>query len=198
MHLPRLLPLYLLANLSGAVVPASTCYGIIPTASLLAAPARSAVGAGKAAHPISRVVVGSSGSAPQGRSGWVEVDRRSGARLILVVEDEFDLCDLVATVLEFDGNVETTRARDGERALEIARTMGPGLVILDVRPPRLRGLAVARRLKADKVTRAIPLVALTSEPATRAISSACDYCVTRPYDLLKLVEGLMDHAAVAA
>lgn len=118
--------------------------------------------------------------------------------MILVVEDEFDLCDLVATVLEIDLSLETARARDGDCALEMAQALRPSLVILDVRPPKLRGLEVAGQLKADPVTRAIPLVALTSAPAAEAISCACDYCVTRPYDLLKLVGELRGHPEVAA
>ncbi len=119
---------------------------------------------------------------------------REGAGLILVVEDGFDLCDLVATALELDPTVTTARVEDGEHALEMARTMRPALVVLDTRPLKPSGPEVARRLKADPTTRAIPLVGVTSEPLSESTVDGCDYHVTRPYDVGELVRKLRRHS----
>jgi CheY-like chemotaxis protein len=128
------------------------------------------------------------------RLGGARVDGRKGSGLILVVEDAFNLYDLVGTVLDLDPNVETARAKDAEEALEMARAMRPDLVILDIRPPDFRGMEVARLLKADPLTKTIPLVAVAVELPSETVSRACDHCVTRPYDLAKLVKGLRENA----
>ncbi len=127
------------------------------------------------------------------------------AGLILVVEDDYGLCDLVATVLELDSTIRTACAVDAEHALEMVRAMRPGLVILDTRPLKPGGPEIARRLKADPTTQVIPLVGLTSEPLSESgPADACDYHITRPYDLADLVAklrrpiGLNQEPSVAA
>jgi CheY-like chemotaxis protein len=62
-------------------------------------------------------------------------------------------------------------------------------VLVDVLMPRLGGLEVARRLKADPATRGIPVVAL-SAGATRAdaLAAGCDDFVGKPFDVDDLIE----------
>jgi CheY-like chemotaxis protein len=123
------------------------------------------------------------------------VDDRVDTVRILVVEDDFGLRDLVAAVFELDPFVRTVKAENGEHAPDMVRTMRPDLVILDTRPPKLGGLEVARRLKADPQIRAIPLVGVTSEPLPETMNGTCDYYVTRPYDLVETVARLREHLA---
>ncbi len=108
--------------------------------------------------------------------------------LVLVVEDDPDLCDLVVDILELDLGVRASRAEDGERGLELTRELLPDLVLLDVKLPKMSGLEVARRLKADPRTRAIPLVALTSEPRDVTLAAGCDDHIAKPFDILDFVE----------
>ncbi len=107
--------------------------------------------------------------------------------LVLVVEDDPDLCELVATILELGLPVRTAKAEDGEQGLELARSLTPSLVLLDIKLPRISGLEVARRLKADPQTRAIPLVAMTSEPRRTTLAAGCDDHVGKPFDVMDLV-----------
>ena len=65
---------------------------------------------------------------------------------VLVVEDEVDLCELIATHLEAEGHT-VDRAYDGLAALQVAETATPDLVILDWMLPGLDRLSVARRLR---------------------------------------------------
>jgi CheY-like chemotaxis protein len=60
----------------------------------------------------------------------------------------------------------------------------PALVLVDVVMPRLSGFEVAKRLKADPATRAIPVVAI-SGGATRAeaLAAGCDDFVAKPFDI---------------
>jgi len=63
--------------------------------------------------------------------------------------------------LELDGYAVDV-AGDGITALEKARTLRPDIVFLDLRLPKLDGLAVLERLRADTSTAAIPVVILSN------------------------------------
>ena len=108
--------------------------------------------------------------------------------LVLVVEDDPDISDLVTDILELDLDVRTTKAEDGERGLEMTKELRPDLVLLDIKLPKISGLEVARRLKADPRTRAIPLIALTSEPRDTTLAAGCDDHIAKPFDILDLVQ----------
>lgn len=79
---------------------------------------------------------------------------------ILFVEDETDFRHAVRIRLEANG-YEVIEAKDGFMALDLVRTEGPDLIILDVNLPKINGFEVARRLKADEKCRKIPIVMLT-------------------------------------
>ena len=80
---------------------------------------------------------------------------------ILLVEDDAAVAELYSIRLEVDGHA-VLLAADGEAALEMARKEMPQLVFLDIRLPRLDGLAVLSALKADPATAAIPVVMLSN------------------------------------
>jgi CheY-like chemotaxis protein len=121
----------------------------------------------------------------------VEGEREAG--LVLIVDDDPDFCDLVAFALELYLIVKTARAEDGEQALDLVRTLMPDMVLLDIRLPKMDGLEVARRLKADPQTWGIPLVAITSTPLPPTIIAGCDYYFSKPFELFGLVERLKDY-----
>jgi len=81
---------------------------------------------------------------------------------ILVVEDEADLANAVAFHLQREG-YSVRRAEDGERALAEASRLPPDLIILDRMLPRLSGDDVARQLKRDPRTAAIPIIMMTAK-----------------------------------
>ena len=91
---------------------------------------------------------------------------------ILLVEDSDADAELIGRALR-KGNIvnKVVRVRDGVEALEFVFREGrfkdrgadqPRLILLDLKMPRLSGLDVLRRLKADDATRLIPVVVLTS------------------------------------
>jgi len=80
---------------------------------------------------------------------------------VLVVEDERDIVELIRYNLTQAG-YRVVGATDGQQALDLARRERPDLVVLDLMLPILPGTEVARLLRQDEKTRAIPIVMLTA------------------------------------
>ncbi|HDS08750.1 MAG TPA: response regulator transcription factor [Firmicutes bacterium] len=81
---------------------------------------------------------------------------------ILIIDDEEDILKLCKIVLEKEGfNVHTTNAaKDG---IEIATTIIPDLVLLDIMMPVMDGWEVLKILRAEKTTAKIPVAMLTAK-----------------------------------
>jgi len=83
------------------------------------------------------------------------------ASYILVVDDEPDIVETVAMMLESKG-CEVGRAYDGLEAEESIKARRPDLVLLDVMMPRKDGYVLCAELKASEETRDIPVILLTA------------------------------------
>lgn len=79
---------------------------------------------------------------------------------ILVADDEDTLREVICLHLRGLG-YQVHEARDGAEALEMAQTLLPALIVLDITMPKLNGWEVARRLRADEATAAIKLLMLS-------------------------------------
>jgi two-component system, OmpR family, response regulator len=115
-------------------------------------------------------------------------ERAAASARILVVDDEPNISDLVATVLRYEG-FDVRVADTGRKALTAVRTFAPDLVVLDVMLPDLDGFEVHRRLTADGA--ATPVLFLTARDATedkvRGLTMGADDYVTKPFSLEELV-----------
>jgi DNA-binding response OmpR family regulator len=106
---------------------------------------------------------------------------------ILVVDDDLDLVDVVRTALEREG-FAVDNAADGAAALDKIAGEVPELVVLDLGLPKVRGLDVLRKVRADN---AVPVIVLSgrSDEADRIIGlelGADDY-VVKPFSPRELV-----------
>jgi two-component system cell cycle response regulator DivK len=103
--------------------------------------------------------------------------------LVLVVEDYSDAREMYAAYLQFSG-FEVAEATNGVEAVEMAQTLMPDIILMDLALPRMDGWEAARRLKANENTRRIPIVALTGHAlaghAEKARQAGCDAFVTKP------------------
>lgn len=79
---------------------------------------------------------------------------------ILVADDDAAVCWFLAGVLKTAG-ATVYEARDGERALEIAKHVNPDLVISDILMPKMDGFTLSRVLRRDIVLRDVPIVLLS-------------------------------------
>jgi len=108
---------------------------------------------------------------------------------ILVVDDEPPILELVRYTLE-DEQIRVLEASDGAQALEAALAARPDLILLDVQMPRLDGLEVCRRLRADASLAGTRIVMLTAagQDADRArgLAAGADEYLTKPFSPLAL------------
>jgi two-component system, OmpR family, phosphate regulon response regulator PhoB len=121
---------------------------------------------------------------------------------ILVVDDEPPILELVRYTLE-DEQIRVLEAADGVQALEVAQAARPDLILLDVQMPRLDGLEVCRRLRADTALGGTRIVMLTAagQDADRArgLAAGADEYLTKPFSplaLFTLVRSLLPEATL--
>src|SRR5262249_18248448 len=114
---------------------------------------------------------------------------RTPAR-ILVVDDNAANVDILRARLTAHG-YEIVTAADGEQALEAVRTHLPDLILLDVMMPKLDGIEVCRRLRADSSLPFIPIVLVTAKADAKdvvaALDAGGDEYLTKPVDHTALV-----------
>jgi two-component system OmpR family response regulator len=107
---------------------------------------------------------------------------------VLVVDDEANIRDLVATVLRYEG-FDVRVAENGRKALTAVRSFDPALMILDIMLPDLDGFEIHRRLTTDGYS--VPVLFLTARDATedkvRGLTMGADDYVTKPFSLEELV-----------
>ena len=119
---------------------------------------------------------------------------------VLVVDDYPDAREMYSEYLEYCG-FEVVQAANGMEALQRAIETQPDIVLMDLSLPVMDGWEATRRLKADKRTVNIPVVALTghalagiSEGAKKA---GCDAFVTKPClpeDLVTEIRRVLDES----
>ena len=117
----------------------------------------------------------------------------AGALRVLVVDDNVDAADSLASLLELEGH-DTRVAHDGDNALSSAHEFRPDIVFLDIGMPGKDGYQVARELRSQPDTRNAVIVALTGwgaeEDRKRTRNAGFDHHLTKPAGLSS-VEALL-------
>ncbi len=118
--------------------------------------------------------------------------------LVLVIEDDADARRLLGRTLEKEG-YRVAMAPDGDTGLELARTLSPDVITLDVMMPGTDGWAVLRALKADEALRHIPVVMVTivTDKGMGYALGADDY-LTKPVDRELLLQVLKKYTGTGA
>jgi two-component system cell cycle response regulator DivK len=109
---------------------------------------------------------------------------------VLYVEDNEDNVYVLKSRLMRRGYTVLI-ASDGARAVSMAATEQPEIILMDLSLPVLDGWEATRRIKADDGTRHIPVIALTAHAMTgdedKARAAGCDDFDTKPVDMERLV-----------
>lgn len=110
---------------------------------------------------------------------------------VLVVDDTPLNRELAADLLEAAGYA-VLQAEDGTGLIERVKRDRPELILLDLKLPGVDGFTLARQLKADPATRAVPIVALTAdlmpEKQGRALEAGCAAYLRKPLDAGELIQ----------
>ncbi len=116
---------------------------------------------------------------------------------ILFIDDEADLVEVVSFRLRAAG-FDVSAASNGPSGIEQARAQRPDLIILDLMMPGMDGFEVAKRLKVQVSTQAIPIVVLTAAVAPNMDDKVAEMCaqahLTKPFEadeLLTIVKRLL-------
>jgi len=115
---------------------------------------------------------------------------------ILVVDDEPTIVRLMEFILARQGH-EMLVAVNGQEALEKVRQHAPDLILLDIMMPRIDGYEVARTLRADPATAALPIIMLSAKAQEEDIRKGrdvgVDEYITKPFSPEHLVRVVADH-----
>jgi two-component system response regulator len=124
-------------------------------------------------------------------------------KVILLVEDNPDDEELTLMALQKNNILnEVVVARDGVEALDFLfgegpqscsqRRVLPSIILLDLKLPRVDGLEVLKRIRAEERTRMLPVVILTSSREDRDVMESyalgCNSYVRKPVDFAQFVE----------
>ena len=116
-------------------------------------------------------------------------------QVVLVVDDDPNALDLLGRTLQ-EAGVRVVTASEGQEALNLARTLRPAAITLDVLMPGMDGWEVLRELKADQETQDIPviMVTMTDDRALGYALGATEF-LTKPVQRTQLVQLLERYAS---
>jgi len=121
--------------------------------------------------------------------------------LVLIVEDDPETRQYLVDLLNRHG-FRTDAAHNGLQALDKALASPPDLVLSDIVVPGIDGIELCRRLRADKRTRAVPLLAVTGYEdrhyRVRALDAGADRVLIKPFEPEVLVREVRELASQRA
>ena len=110
---------------------------------------------------------------------------------ILLVEDNEMNRDMLSRRLERKG-FQVVFAADGAQGVGMAGTEQPDLILMDMNMPVLDGWEASRRIKANPLTAAIPIIALTAHAMAgdreKTLAAGCDDYDTKPVEFQRLLD----------
>ena len=107
------------------------------------------------------------------------------SQTILLIEDNEQNRYLATFLLEQHGYT-VTAAEDGTRGIDMARTLTPDVILLDIQLPLMDGYAVARALRRIETLRQTPIIAVTSYAMVgdreKCLAAGCTGYIEKPID----------------
>ena len=105
---------------------------------------------------------------------------------VLVVDDDDDMRELMIMLLS--ANYDVAGARDGKEGLEMARSLRPDLVVLDLLMPRMHGFEVCHHIRADADLKAVKVLISSSksyqhDQNTAVDETGADGYIVKPFDI---------------
>jgi two-component system, cell cycle response regulator DivK len=113
--------------------------------------------------------------------------------LILIVEDNENNRLLLRDVLQAQG-YQTSETDTAEEGIRLAASARPALILMDIQLPRMNGIEALRHLRADPLTRNIPVIAITASAMMhdrqRIMAAGFDNYQTKPINVREFLDGV--------
>ena len=113
---------------------------------------------------------------------------------VLFVDDEADICEVVTLALELDPEIEIRCESSGPAGLATATLWRPDAILLEVMMPLMDGPTTLAHLRANPITRGIPVVFITARAQSREIEKligqGAQAVITKPFDPMTLAAEL--------
>jgi CheY-like chemotaxis protein len=145
------------------------------------------------------------GLAAQMNSAAADRATEEESRRILYIEDNFSNVTLVEQMLAERPALELMTAMQGRVGLELARQHSPDLILLDLHLPDMPGWQVLAQLKADHLTRNVPVVVISADATVpqvkRLVSAGARAYLTKPLDIaefFRVIDEALSPATAAA
>jgi response regulator NasT len=121
----------------------------------------------------------------------VTAEAASAARRVVIAEDEALIRMDLAEMLAEEGYDVVGQAADGEQAIALAESLTPDLVILDVKMPRLDGIAAAQRIAERRIAPVVMLTAFSQRDLVeRARDAGAMAYLVKPFSRTDLVPAI--------
>ncbi len=115
---------------------------------------------------------------------------------ILVIEDIEENMRLCQAILKLDG-AEVWPAFNAPDGIALAQKGQPDMILMDIQMPDMDGLTATRLLRADPLTSAIPIVAVTAsvmpDDLQETLDAGCDGYITKPLEPSQFVRQLLPY-----
>jgi len=106
--------------------------------------------------------------------------------MILIIEDNEKNRKLARDVLQVKG-YQTIESESAEEGLQLAKSRGPALILMDIQLPGMDGITAMKQLKSDPTTKNIPVIAITASAMTHnrqtMLAEGFDGYQTKPISL---------------
>jgi CheY-like chemotaxis protein len=125
-----------------------------------------------------------------------EVDASVPPGPVLVVDDDPEILNFLATLLDLEG-IDSRLASSAAGALKQLELLpAPRLVLLDIAMPDRDGLDLCRELKSDPKTKGIPVFVVSARPGRdvveRALAAGAEQFIRKPFENVELIERIRD------
>ena len=108
------------------------------------------------------------------------------AAVILYIEDNVDNRTLIRRILTVEG-YEVKEAGNAGEALEVLKSIHPGLILMDINMPDVDGYTLTAQIRAMPGFESVPIVALTANvmrgDRERSLEAGCDGYIQKPIDI---------------
>jgi Response regulators consisting of a CheY-like receiver domain and a winged-helix DNA-binding domain len=105
-------------------------------------------------------------------------------KLILILDDDPDLCAMIKMMLEFKGYA-AIEARNEKEARNVLSETYPDLIIMDMLLSGIDGTDVCRRLKQDEKISSIPILMFSAHPNAKesCVAAGADDFISKPFEM---------------